>query len=189
MSALTLPASAWREIFDNDRPVEIEIGPGTGTFLLWISERQPETNYFAIERAWRRYRKLEELLQNRKRPNVRLLAGDASCIASHVIADRSIAAYHIYFPDPWWKTRHHSRRIFTPNLAASLARTLAEDGVVYFASDVEIVDRLARETLLGSGLFEVDPERRSPRSIQTAFERKGLARGHRIYDAVFVKRT
>ena len=181
-------APQWRAIFGNDHPVEIEIGPGTGTFLIWIAEREPNINYFAIERAWRRHRHLQERLDKRVYPNVRLVAGDAACIVENLVAHGSVAAFHIYFPDPWWKKRHQPRRLLTPALAQTLHRTLADDGAVYFASDVELVDGLARAAFLGSGLFELDPERRSPRSVQTSFERKGLARGHRIYDAVFIKR-
>lgn len=177
----------WAELFGNADPVEVEIGPGTGTFLVWVAAANPRTNYFAIERAWRRFRHLEERLETQRLSNVRLIAGDAACIARHLIPPRSVAAYHIYFPDPWWKTRHHQRRLLTPQLAADLWRTLKDDGVVYFASDVPIVDRLARASLSTDGLFRVDPELRSPRSVQTSFERKGLARGARIHDAVFVK--
>lgn len=178
----------WSELFGNSNPVEIEIGPGGGAFLLSVASLYPATNYFAIERAWRRFRALEEVLRKRTLPNARLLGGDAWCVMENLLPDGCVAAYHIYFPDPWWKTRHHKRRHWTPTFAANLARTLEPGGVVYFASDVEIVDTLAREALLGSTLFTVDPERRSPRAVTTSFERKGLARGAKIHHAVFVKR-
>src|SRR5690606_5263893 len=96
---------------------------------------------------------LSDRLLRQPASNVRLIAGDAACILHHLVADRSVAAYHIYFTDPWWKTRHHRRRLLTAQLAHTLARTLIDGGPVYFASDVELVDTLAREVLLGSGFF------------------------------------
>src|SRR5216110_1807901 len=98
-------------------------------------------------------------------------AGDARCIVARLVAEASVAAYHLYFPDPWPKTRHRARRLTDPSFAAELARTLAPSGVLHLASDLRhLVDRFAA-VLAAAGLV---PERGAvpPLRPTTAFERK-----------------
>ena len=187
---LAAPASPalWRNIFGNDRPVEIEIGPGTGAFLLSVAPVHPERNYLAIEHSRSRTVRLEGLVAARRLPNVRLLHADAACVVRRFVPPASVAAYHIYFPDPWWKRRHHRRRLFTADLAGALARTLAPGGRLYLATDVPDVFALMRATIASTRAFTELAGERSPRTTVTSFERKGLARGATIHEAVFVRR-
>ena len=173
----------WREVFGNDRPVEVEIGSGTGTFLLSAARANPSSNFFGLERSRTRARQVAELIAAHGLPNARVLAADATCIVTRLIAPASVSAYHIYFPDPWWKRRHHRRRLFTPELAAALSRTLQPGGRVFVATDVDTVYQLATATL-SIGLSR-EPSIPPRRIGQTVFERKGLQRGGTIYEAAF----
>ena len=177
----------WRAVFGNGHPVEIEIGPGNGAFLLAAAARCPERNFFAIEHSRKRARQLRALLQTRAHSNVSLLVADAACVVTTLIPPRSVAAYHIYFPDPWWKRRHHRRRLFTPEFAAALSRTLVADGRVYLATDVDMVFAFMLSALTAEASLRHDASARPPRLIVTSFERKGLLRGARISEATFIK--
>ena len=53
------------------------------------------------------------------------------------VPDGSLQAVHVYFPDPWWKTRHKKRRVFTGELVREIERTLVPGGELSVASDVE----------------------------------------------------
>ncbi|TMA44505.1 MAG: hypothetical protein E6J81_14340, partial [Deltaproteobacteria bacterium] len=68
--------------------------------------------------------------------NVRIVAGDARCIVGRLVPDASVAAYYIYFPDPWPKTRHRGRRLAAPDLAGHLLRTLVEHGRIHVLTDL-----------------------------------------------------
>jgi tRNA (guanine-N7-)-methyltransferase len=127
----------WAELFGNDRPVEIEVGFGKGRFLITAGERFPEANYFGIERKLSHFRIARPRIQKRNLRNVRIVITDALPLIHEVIPPASVRAYHVYFPDPWWKKRHKKRRIFTPVLLEDLARTLIPSGQIYIASDVE----------------------------------------------------
>ena len=48
----------------------------------------------------------------------------------------AVAAVHVYFPDPWWKTRHKKRRLFTPEFADLVSRALRPGGRLHFVTDV-----------------------------------------------------
>ncbi len=183
---ITHSQTFWQEIFGNDRPVEIEIGPGTGTFLLSAAQQRPDTNFFGIEHSRGRASRLQGAIARRGYSNARVIAADAACVVASLIPPASVHAIHIYFPDPWWKRRHHRRRLFTPAFAAALARVLAPGGRLYVATDVDDVFALALRELAACGMVR-DESLRSPRTGVTAFERKGLNRGAAIKETTFVK--
>jgi len=178
----------WSAIFGNPNLVEVEIGPGTGTFLLRAAANHPQTNFFALEHSHSRATRLEAAIRWRDLRNARVIASDAACVVSRLIPTASVSAYHVYFPDPWWKRRHHRRRLFTPEFAAALASTLAASGRLSVATDVDDLFASIKTTLHNCGAFE-ESEARSSRVGLTAFERKGLARGAIIRDATFIKRA
>jgi len=180
-------AGFWREIFGNDRPVEIEIGPGTGTFILAAARQFPHINFFGIESSRNRAQRLDQAVQRHNLRNVHILNADAACVVRTIIPTASVSAYHIYFPDPWWKRRHHRRRLFTPAFAAALARTLVPAGRLFSATDVDEVYTLLRRTIDANGSFAPENGCRSIRSGHTVFERKGVARGAQIHEAAFVR--
>lgn len=177
----------WAAIFGNDNPVEVEIGAGTGTFLLQISAQHPERNYLGIEHARSRVRLLEQKIAAAARSNAIVIGADAACVVRHLVPPCSVAAFHVYFPDPWWKRRHHRRRLFTEGFARDLARALVPHGKLYTATDVPEVADLIRTTVAATGLFADQAAVRSLRQQPTPFERKGVARGAAIVEMSFAR--
>src|SRR5262245_3204454 len=103
---LDFPASPTRpaELFGDDRPVELEVGPGKGLFLANAATRQPLHNFVGVEIARKYARKAAERVAKQALPNVRLFAGDARAFL-RLMPGASFRAVHVYFPDPWWKKR------------------------------------------------------------------------------------
>jgi len=163
-------AVPWSAIFGNDGPVEVEIGPGRGDVLLAFAAAAPGRNFFGIEHAGGAAAALAARAAARGLANVRVVAGDARYIVTELVPDASVAAYHVYFPDPWPKTRHRKRRLASAGFAAALARTLAPGGTVDVASDLgALVEAFAAE-LERAALVRV-PGARAERPT-TVFERK-----------------
>lgn len=178
-----MSAPLWQAVFGNDRPVEIEIGPGRGDVMLAWAAADPRTNFYGIEIRHAQADAINALAAIRGFANVLVVAGDARCIVTHLVPVSSVAAYHVYFPDPWPKTRHRSRRLFQAGFAAALARTLVPGGRVHLASDLAWVYEDACAALAHAGFEPVAPDdARGPRPI-TKFERKYAAgRTHaRVY--------
>ena len=182
-------SALWRYVFGNDRRVEVEVGPGTGSFLLAAAPRDPLSNFFGIEHSHSRAAHLAVALAEAGLHNARVIAADASCVIAALLAPCSVATYHIYFPDPWWKRRHHRRRLLTAAFAEALACTLIEGGRIHVATDVPGVFTLALQTLGARAELTREPESCRPRHGVTVFERKGLVRGAAIQEATFVKRS
>ena len=168
-------SALWTFIFGNDRPVEIEIGPGRGDVLLAFAAARPEVNFFAIEHVRGAVERLAARLDAAAATNARVITADASCVVRTLVPDRSVAAYHIYFPDPWPKRRHQRRRVVTPDLVDALRRTLIPGGAVHIATDLGWLYAIMTETLTGGGF--VDTNTTAPTRPTTRFERKYAAAG------------
>jgi len=168
---------AWADVFGNDRPVEVEIGPGRGDVLLAFAGRRSGTNFFAIERVHGAVASIAARAAARGLPNVRVVAGDARCIVARLVPDASVTAYHIYFPDPWPKTRHRARRLACPEFARDVARTLAPGGAVHVASDLSLVVGALGACLAGAGLSPLPGATWPPGRPITSFERKYAGAG------------
>jgi tRNA (guanine-N7-)-methyltransferase len=184
----TTATEFWRSVFGRQAPVEIEIGPGTGTFLLAEATRRRDTNFCGVEHSRSRAERLCALVESRGLDNVRVLHAPAQCVVEHLVPQASVSAYHIYFPDPWWKRRHHKRRLFTPAFGRALGRTLVPGGRVYVATDVFFVWALARECCVVHGGLELVTEAAPCRPVRTAFEQKGLRRGATLWEGTFERR-
>lgn len=117
--------------------MELEIGFGKGRFLVHATQQYPERNFLGIE-IDRKYHLLTATrLVKRGITNARLCCGDARTILENLIPPASLSAIHIFFPDPWWKQRHHKRRLFQGPFVSALERCLAPGGWVNVATDVE----------------------------------------------------
>src|SRR5205807_794020 len=130
------PELEWSDLFANDHAVEIEIGSGKGAFLLAHARAHAERNFVGVENQPRWVHWIEQRLARAPLANVRVVCADASIVIGHFVRDSSVAAYHVLFPDPWWKRRHHKRRLLQSDFAAHLFRTLEAGGVLHVATDV-----------------------------------------------------
>jgi tRNA (guanine-N7-)-methyltransferase len=164
----------WCTVFGNDRPVEVEIGPGRGETLLAFAAAAPRTNFFGIERSRGNAESLAARAVARRLGNVRVVAGDVNLVAC-LIPDASVTAYHVYFPDPWPKTRHRKRRLASGDLAVELARTLVPGGAVHVATDLPevLADLGARLRTVGLVPSDAPP----PARPTTSFERRYAGAG------------
>ena len=181
----------WDRLFDNEKPVEVEIGCGKGRFLINSAMAYPEINYIGIERALRYFRIMKERVVRRELANVRLLRDDAVYFVERFIPDGAVSAYHIYFPDPWPKKRHRKRRLFNTRFLEEIERTLAAGGTLDFATDyVEYFEEI-QALLEGSDRLDVlgeIPERvRELGRDLTNFETKYTAEGRAIHRGAYVK--
>jgi len=186
------PPPTWAEIFGNTHPVEVEIGFGKGSFLLALARAHPEQNFFGVEFAKRFAFRLAYLIERDGPTNVIAIHADFTCLVRTMIWPESVAVYHLYFPDPWWKRRHHRRRLFQDDFANALARTLTRGGKIFFASDVheyfsETVRQFTAVPELQQFPWKRDQVNKRGRLIVTDFERKYRAEGRPIFYTGFRK--
>jgi len=124
-------------LFSRPAPLEVELGSGKGDFILERARQLPERNFLAIELAGSVYQWLAVRCARSGLNNLRAIRADARPVVSLMLPPAAVSAFHIYFPDPWPKSRHSKHRLFSAALAAGLARCLEADGRLYLATDVE----------------------------------------------------
>lgn len=176
----------WRAFFGNDHRVEIDVGSGRGLFLVAASQENPDVNYLGIELDYREGRRGAKRLMKRRSPNARVLGGDVKVAFERFIPPSSVAAIHVYFPDPWWKRKHRRRRVFTDELLTQMAEALVPGGEVHSWTDVEEYFQVIAALMDHDERFEPlpPPPERSPdhdMDYRTSFERKKRKAGCHIY--------
>jgi tRNA (guanine-N(7)-)-methyltransferase len=113
---------------------EVEIGCGNGHFLVSYAESRPDTLLIGIDIKAKRCRRAREKAEKRRLENVQFLHVAAETFL-HDLPPCSIDAFHIYFPDPWPKSRHRKRRFFTMETLRAMHERLRAGGRVYFGTD------------------------------------------------------
>jgi len=125
----------FEHIFGRCAPNHIEIGSGKGTFLVNQARFQPEVNFIGIEWASRYYRFAVDRIGRWNLTNVRIIRTDAALFIAECVPDCRVDCFHIYFPDPWPKKRHHKRRFVNPANVSQLIRCLRPAGTIRIATD------------------------------------------------------
>jgi tRNA (guanine-N7-)-methyltransferase len=129
-----LEAIRWAELFGADGPVEVEVGIGKGRFLLAAAAARPDVLHLGIEWANKYLRVAESRALKRGLTNVRFARVDAREMLP-VIPDRSVAAFYVFYPDPWPKKRQRKRRFFDAATVGHLARALVPGGWLHVITD------------------------------------------------------
>jgi tRNA (guanine-N7-)-methyltransferase len=171
-------------VFGRSAPLVLEIGSGMGETTAEIAKAHPEADFIAVEVHGPGVGSLLNRLESLGLTNVRVIRHDALDVLEHMVADGTLAAIHLFFPDPWPKKRHHKRRLVQPAFAALAARKLARGGALHAATDWtdyadQIEQVLTKEPLLmpAQGGFAARPV--------TKFEARGRRLGHPVRDLVF----
>ena len=170
------------------RPVILEIGFGMGEATAHIAALMPEKDFLCCEVHEPGVGALLKRIGERGLSNIRILQHDAVEVIDHMLPLQSIDGVHIFFPDPWHKTKHNKRRLIQPTLVAKLAARLKPGGYLHCATDWEpyaqqMLDVLGAEPLLGNTAqgYAPKPDYRP----LTKFENRGLKLGHGVWDLVF----
>ena len=176
----------WTEVFSQSQPIEVDLGCGKGTFLVQAAKSFPQRNFLGVERLLGRVRKAAKLIEREKLLNVGILRIEVCYAVQHLFPDESVAAYHIYFPDPWPKRRHHRRRLLTIEFVDALARTLQKGGQVHLATDFEEYFYEMTKIFAGAAWQSMPPTERVGPEWRTDFEREFVAEGRKIFRARYV---
>jgi tRNA (guanine-N7-)-methyltransferase len=177
-------------VFGREAPVVVEVGSGMGETTAIIAAEHPEVDYLAIEVHAPGVGALLRRVDEAGLGNVRVVQHDAVEVLRHMVPPGSLAAIHMFFPDPWPKKRHHKRRLVQPEFAALAASRLAHAGRLHVATDWQEYAEHMLEVLDGvAGLRNSVPgfAPRPPWRPETKFERRGRGLGHGVWDLVFIR--
>ncbi|MBE9032665.1 tRNA (guanosine(46)-N7)-methyltransferase TrmB [filamentous cyanobacterium LEGE 11480] len=152
------PMPDWSTIYaDLSQPLHIDIGCARGRFVHQLATQQPDWNYLGLEireplvlqaNEWRDAAQLE---------NLHYLFCNANIMLRTVLASLPSAVLQcvsIQFPDPWFKKKHHKRRVVQPPLVQDLADYLPAGAQIFIQSDILDVAAEMRDRFTANAAFQ-----------------------------------
>ncbi|MEZ4444072.1 MAG: tRNA (guanine-N7)-methyltransferase [Polyangiaceae bacterium] len=125
------------DLLGGEGPLEIEIGPGRGAFVVERAAAAPEHRVLGLEIRRKWAQNVDERLGRLGlHPRVRVLCEDAKLALPRLVPDASVARFFVSFPDPWWKKRHQKRLVVVDPLVDQILRLLVDDGELFVQTDV-----------------------------------------------------
>ena len=165
--------------------VMIEIGCGKGGFMLALAEKNPETQFVAIEKMSDVLLLAAEKIKKAELKNVKLLCADAETLSEY-FEEGSVARIYLNFSDPWPRPKHAKRRLTAPKYLEIYKKLLAPDGAIYFKTDNRILFDYSLETLGEAGFklekltYDLHNSEYEKDNIHTEYENNFSAKGFAI---------
>jgi tRNA (guanine-N7-)-methyltransferase len=166
-------------IFSRFAPVEIDLGCGDGSFLTAMARENPEHNFLGIERLLGRARSVCRKIARLDLKNARVLRMESSYAVTYLLPAGFVTAFHLLFPDPWPKRRHHRRRAFTHEFLFSIHRALIAGGLFQVATDHTDYFQQIEKVIAEADIFAISREQNN--FPPTTFEQKFIARGLSVH--------
>ena len=175
------------EIFGRTAPIVLEIGFGNGESLVSQAAANPDLDYIGIEVHEPGVGHCMMHADKASLGNLKVICQDAIDVLQHQIPEHAIRRVNLYFPDPWPKKKHHKRRIIQAGFLKLIADILEPDGGLHIATDWANYAEHIDDVIDQSDLFRTGERREHAGDDaldrpSTRFERRGLNKGHRIFD-------
>lgn len=143
------------EIIKGDRPLEVDLGCGDGSFLLDMAAEYPDRDFLGVERLLGRVRKVCKKITRRRLENARVLRLDSRYTVEWLLPEATISRLHLLCPDPWPKVRHHRRRVVQHHFLEAVRRALVPGGEFLFMTDHPEYFEWASEKVAEHAKFEI----------------------------------
>ena len=180
--------STWRTLFQNDNPLNIEIGMGKGKFIIEMALLNPDINYIGIEMyssvLFRALQKMDSMENPPK--NLLFLNIDAKDLANY-FAEEEVNKIYLNFSDPWPKDRHAKRRLESKNFLNIYEKILNKEGDIEFKTDnIDLFNFALKELeesnwALVSHTFDLHHDSvMNEGNVMTEYEEKFSSKGNKI---------
>lgn len=158
-------------------PLEVEIGFGTGEFLLGRAEVNPARRFLGFEVKRDLCRSVVKQVQRAGLENVWISDDDARWALPQLELAGRVDVIHVLYPDPWWKRRHQVKRLFTLPFLDLVTELLTPGGLLHVRTDVEGYAHLVEQvTAEHGGFFANDPAMAAPFDADPPTRREAYCR-------------
>ncbi|MCD8479157.1 MAG: tRNA (guanosine(46)-N7)-methyltransferase TrmB [Candidatus Cloacimonetes bacterium] len=127
--------SVLNDIFDEPKPLYVEIGSGKGEFISRYPKSHLNWNFIGLEMSEKRIRNCLKKLSVEQNPNVRLVRKFVDVGIKDLFRSQSVSGVFIQHPDPWPKRKHHRRRLIQQDFLDALAEILIPEATVQVSTD------------------------------------------------------
>ncbi|WP_392545061.1 tRNA (guanosine(46)-N7)-methyltransferase TrmB [Oryzobacter telluris] len=168
------------EAFGRTAPVVLEIGSGHGAAAVAFALAHPEVDLVTVEVHVPGVARMLALAAEAGVENLWTHPGDALPFLSERVSPGSLAAVHLFFPDPWPKNKHAKRRFVQQHTLTLIASRLVPGGVLRIATDKDVYAEHTRAQLAHHGRWDVVEGERPPWRPDAGFEAKGVRAGRSV---------
>ena len=151
------PIPTLSEIFNQPwNPLHIDVGCGSGNFLLQLANQNKSWNYIGLEIREKLVNNAKLKLKNQSLDNLFFAFGNANYLIDDCIGkfpEDVLLSVSFNFPDPWFKKKHQKRRIIQPQLIHNISQLMVNGGSISIKSDVEELFQYMDMTISNSKSF------------------------------------
>jgi len=169
----------------------LEIGFGMGETTAKIAQTLQDYDFLAAEVHTPGVGALLKLIEELALTNIRIIQHDVVEVLRHMLPDASLDGVHIFFPDPWHKTRHHKRRLIQAEFVKLLCSKLKKGAYLHVATDWQEYAEWVLEVLNAESQLQNTAENYAQKPSYrplTKFENRGLKLGHGVWDMVYTRK-
>jgi tRNA (guanine-N7-)-methyltransferase len=145
------------EIRNGERPLEIDLGCGDGSFLVELAGHHPERDFIGVERLLGRCKKVAKKIRRAGTANARIMRLDSKYVVEWLLPAESVSRIHLLCPDPWPKFKHRRRRLVQIPFLEAVKAALEPGGEFLFMTDHEEYFEEACGKIRESGRFVIEP--------------------------------
>ena len=192
------PIPPLNQVFENPKlPLHLDIGCASGDFLFELSLKNKNWNYIGIEIREKLVLNANLKLKSRENKNLYFSFGNANNIfnqSNNKSIINFITSISFNFPDPWFKKKHHKRRVIQPKLINLLSNSMKRGSLIFIKTDVRDLFDHMELTISESIKFKKIPyqdvkfyESFNPNRIQTNREKYVILNQLKIYESIYKK--
>lgn len=176
----------WREIFNHNAPLYVELGTGKGRFITETAALNPNINFIGIEAQLDVIFYAAQKADAKELANIRFLVFDINNILD-IFAEGEVDQLYINFCDPWPKARHAKRRLTHINFLNKYRQIIKSGGRLFFKTDNKELFEFSLEQFAENGLivekvtYDLHNSEYAVNNIMTEYEQKFSAKGMRIH--------
>ena len=192
------PIPPLNEIFKNPRsPLHLDIGCASGDFLFELALKNKNWNYVGIEIRETLVLNAKSKMKSIENKNLYFSFGNANNLldnSKHKSVVNNASSISFNFPDPWFKRKHHKRRVIQPKLINFLSYSMHKGSLIFIKTDVKELFDYMKLTISGfvnfkkltNGDFQYS-ESFNPNKIQTKREKYAILNQLKIYEIIYKK--
>ena len=192
------PIPPLNQVFENPKlPLHLDIGCASGDFLFELSLKNKNWNYIGIEIREKLVLNANLKMKSRENKNLYFSFGNANNIfnqSNNKSIINFITSISFNFPDPWFKKKHHKRRVIQPKLINLLSNSMKRGSLIFIKTDVRDLFDHMELTISESIKFKKIPyqdvkfyESFNPDKIKTNREKHVILNQLKIYESIYKK--
>ena len=182
---------------DSKSNLHLDIGCAAGEFLFDLALFNTSWNYLGIEIREKLVKNAKFKVFRKEIKNLYFIFGNANNILNDFQCKfiiKNLKSISFNFPDPWFKKRHHKRRIIQPEFINILSNSLQKGTLIFVKTDVKDLFDYMDHTITSNFYFKKIDEKNfnysksfNPNKVKTNREKHVIVNQLDIFERIYIK--